>query len=82
MQQRIMALVHSRTWVTLPGEEFKSVKFMVWIESIITRSGFRERISSVTYWMSVSVIISRFGVVTPRREARSLICRPDSSPET
>lgn len=36
----MIAFVHSRTCVTLPGEELRSVKFIVWIESIITMSGF------------------------------------------
>ena len=74
LAQRIIRLVHSRTWVTLPGEEVRSVWFMVWMESIITRSGFSVRMCSATSWASVSVRMRRLGLCTPRRLARSLIC--------
>ena len=82
LAQRIIRLVHSRTWVTLPGEEVRSVWFMVWMESIITRSGFSVRMCSATSWASVSVRMRRLGLCTPRRLARSLIWRALSSPET
>ena len=35
----MIAMVHSLTWLMLPGAELTSASNMVWIESIITRSG-------------------------------------------
>ena len=78
----MIAFVHSRTCVTLPGDELRSVKFIVWMESIITISGFSVRMCSTTSCTSVSAKMRRLGLETPRRPARSLICRADSSPET
>ena len=74
--------MHSRTCETLPGEEFSSEKFMVWMESIIAISGRFTRIYSQMDSISVSAMTSRFSAVTPRREARSLIWRSLSSPVT
>lgn len=57
----MIAFVHSRTCVTLPGDELRSVKFIVWMESIITISGFSVRMCSTTSCTSVSAKMRQVG---------------------
>ena len=75
-------LVHSRTWVRLPGLEEIWDRLMVWMESMMTTSGSVEQMVSQIASASFTVSRYRLSVSTPSRCARSLICRADSSPDT
>ena len=79
---RINAFVASLTCGTLPAAEEIASCVIVWIESIITISGFNSFMLSKISSTSVSVTRYRFSVVTPKRSARILICPSLSSPET
>ena len=52
--RRIIDIVHSRTWLMLPGAELTSASNMVCIESIITISGDRASTFSITSASPVS----------------------------
>ena len=73
--------MHSRTWVMEPADEDSSESVMVWMESMMTMSGFFAFTCSVMTSTSVSQSTSRLSEVTPRRSARSLIWWGLSSPE-
>ena len=60
----------------------RAERFIVWMESTITMSGLVRWMDSTTASMLVVELKCRCGVSTPRREARSLICRRLSSPDT
>ena len=72
----------SRTCPTLPGPEFSSLLYKVWIESTMTRPGLMESILSITATRSVSGSISTPSPAKPKRSERSFICWGDSSPLT
>ncbi len=77
---------HSRTCETEPADESSSDKYVVWMESTISRSGFDSRtwlkITSRFVSVTNSNSFGRSFVPLNKREARILICRSDSSPET
>ena len=77
----IRRFVDSRTWLTLPGAEEISSRNMVWIESMITMSGFDLSMAPWIVSRFVSQRNKRSPVITPMRFARILICFKDSSPE-
>ena len=72
----------SLTCDTVPEEEEISVQRMVWIESMTTRPGLVASINPQISSTSLSATREMFSCGTPRRSARSLICRTDSSPVT
>ena len=78
----IRAMVHSFTWLTLPGEAVISPWYRVWMESTMSTSGCRVCTASSTLPRSVSESRCIPSPFTFSRSARSLIWRSDSSPDT
>ena len=78
----IRVMVHSFTWLTLPGEALTSPLYMVWMESTMSTSGRMAWTASTRFSKLVSARRYRPSPRTFSRSARSLICRSDSSPET
>ena len=73
--------VDSLTWLTLPGAELISSRYIVWIESIITISGLTDLIADSTASRFVSHKSCILSVKSPIRPALNLICLSDSSPD-
>ena len=73
---------HSRTWLTLPGEDSIRSEYKVWIESITTSSGAVSVNCVMMFSSEVSLRIMHCSLWTPRRSARILICSGLSSPDT
>src|SRR3989338_1522965 len=74
---------HSRTWLTLPGEEPTSVLYTTWMESTTTTSGLIFSMYSMialrsTWFTMYSDLFSR----VLSRCARRRVCFTDSSPLT
>ena len=82
LARRMSRLVHSRIWLTLPGAEAISGRYMVWMESITATSGCSWLSFSSTPSRAFSASTYRLGTSTPSRLARSLSCLADSSPLT
>ena len=66
-----MRIVHSRTWLILPGAEAMSSPEIVWIESMITSSGSWTLMLSMIASRSVSGRTRIFSPSTPSLTARS-----------
>ena len=77
----INVFVDSLTWLTLPGAELTSSLYMVWMESMITISGFCCRMTSSMTSRFVSHNRATSSPNSPILVARSLICFRDSSPD-
>ena len=73
--------VPSRICPMLPGVPSASWQYIVWMESTISRRGFRCSASCSTASSDVSACMNRSGVTIPSLWARSLICPWDSSPD-
>ena len=73
--------VDSRTCPTLPGALPASSRYMVWMESITTASGFSRTMTSEIKSKLVSHRKNRSPENSPSRSALSLIWLKDSSPE-
>ena len=78
----IRAMVHSFTWLMLPGAAVTSPWYRVWMESTMSTSGETACTASMTFSRLVSDRRDSPSPLTWSRSARSLICRSDSSPET
>ena len=79
---RMICEALSRTCETLPGAEAISGRYMVWMESTTITRGATSSMRRSTVVMSFSESTYMPVPEAPRRLARILICRADSSPET
>ena len=78
----ISAMVHSLTWLMLPGAAVTSPWYRVWMESTTSTPGWTVWTASTTFSKLVSERRWSPSPLTRSRSARSLIWRSDSSPDT
>jgi hypothetical protein len=74
--------VHSRSWLTLPGDDSRSRRKTLWIESTTRTAGLLRSAASRMAARSFSAEKSRSFDSRPRRRARIPTWASDSSPET
>ena len=79
--QRISSIVHWRSCTILPGACGAASLYTVWIESTISSPGDSDSACRRAASKFVSVRTNSPSPATPRRAARSLIWRADSSPD-
>ena len=78
----MMDIVHSRTWLTLPGAAASSGSNIVCMESMMTTVGSVESMAAPISPRSVSASTYISPSETPSRCARIFSCRRLSSPVT
>ena len=82
LAKRVSAAADSRTCETPPGADDRSSRCMVWMESMISTSGFSRSAVARIVSTLVSASILRPWVGSCRRWARIATCDSDSSPVT